>query len=157
MPATQPLVLPAVLQSIDGKYEAVQWYNSSDPQDKWKHYHVDKPSQLNDLSLLNNFMGLWILMNSSATLNVAGDVPSATPIQLFKGWNFIGYPSLSARGNTSLPGEVDYIYYYNASDPSDPWKAWDSGGFTPDDLTQLRTGQGFWVHCSADTTWVVDW
>jgi hypothetical protein len=31
-------------QSIDGDYDSVQWYNSFDINDSWKHYHISKPS-----------------------------------------------------------------------------------------------------------------
>ncbi|MEE9150439.1 MAG: CARDB domain-containing protein, partial [Thermoplasmata archaeon] len=49
-----------VLGSIDGEYDAVQFFNSSDALDPWKHYHVFKPSSMNDLHDLDNKMGFWI-------------------------------------------------------------------------------------------------
>ena len=59
-----PYVVPVtsleiVLSSIDGKYDAVQSYDSSDALDPWKHYHTSKPAHLNDLTHLDNKMGFW--------------------------------------------------------------------------------------------------
>ncbi|UCE38236.1 MAG: right-handed parallel beta-helix repeat-containing protein, partial [Thermoplasmata archaeon] len=48
-----------VLKSIDGLYDAVQWYNITEKKDQWKHYKVGKPYG-NDLFELNEKMGFWI-------------------------------------------------------------------------------------------------
>ncbi|UCG69563.1 MAG: PQQ-binding-like beta-propeller repeat protein [Thermoplasmata archaeon] len=158
--------LEDILSDIDGNYIGVQWYNMSDLQDPWKHYHVDKAGK-NDLSNIDNKMGIWILMRVDDTLTVIGfePVPPTTDIELKIGWNFVGYPSLTSRSSgtgageafESISGSFDLVQYYNASDVLDPWKEWDPGSYSPDDLLEVKPGYGLWIHITNDCTWTVDW
>jgi hypothetical protein len=159
--------LEDVLGFLSGKYEAVQWFNISDPWDSWKDYHVSKPSQFNDLTDIYRTMGIWILMNNDDILSIAGEVPipPTTSIELKIGWNFVGYPSLTSRvpgvgvgeAFESISGFVNVVQYYDSSDPADYWKEWDPGVATPDDLTDINPGMGLWIHVLGDCTWTVDW
>lgn len=159
-------ILEDVLTYIDGNYLAVQWYDSSDILDPWKHYHINKLG-MNDLANIDRKMGIWIFMKSDDTLTIVGKVPvpSTTDINLKKGWNFVGYPSLTIRnaGNgtgeafESISGNVTIVQYFDAFDPSNPWKEWDPGSFSPDDLIEVRPGYGLWIHATQDCTWSVDW
>ncbi|UCG68223.1 MAG: hypothetical protein JSV09_10395, partial [Thermoplasmata archaeon] len=45
-------------KQLTGKYIAVQNFNSTDKNDPWKHYHVDKTK--NDLDTLKTSNGLWV-------------------------------------------------------------------------------------------------
>jgi hypothetical protein len=159
-----------ILESIDGKYNAVQWYNISDVFDPWKHYVVDKASTLldncNDLNTITNEMGIWIYMPQNEILSMTGRVPqpTATGLLLKKGPNLVGYPSLTSRiagtgfgeAFESIFGYVDLVEYYNASDISDPWKMWDPTP-APDDLVVVEPGFGLWIHVNGDCIWNVDW
>jgi len=158
--------LEEVLKSIDGNYVAVQWFNISDPMDQWKHYHIDKVG-MNDLANIDRQMGIWILVKTDDILPVVGTVPipSITDIDLKTGWNFVSYPSITIRnaGNASgeafesITGFVDMVHYYDANDPSNLWKAWDPGTYSPDDLIDVRPGYGLWIHVTGDCIWSVDW
>jgi hypothetical protein len=46
----------------------------------------------------------------------------------------------------------DMIQTYNAS--SGQWLTYDG---TSGDLTQMETGQGYWIHCTAGDSWSVDY
>jgi parallel beta-helix repeat protein len=59
-----------VLSSISGSYDALQVYNSSDLNDPWKHYDIDKPTALNDLEYMNPGFGYWIHVSSPCILTV---------------------------------------------------------------------------------------
>lgn len=144
-----------VLNSISGSYEAVQWFDASDTSDPWKHSHISKPPIRNDLNDLDHKMGLWIYMNGLDTLEVDGTRPIITNIQLHKGWNFVGYPSLTTRIHvnalSTIAGKYDAVNSYDASDVLNPWKDDISG-----DLTEMRPGRGYWIHATQDCLWTVN-
>jgi hypothetical protein len=156
-----------VLAPISGKYSAVQWYDANDPSDFWKHHHIEKPPATNDLTDIDRLMGIWILMDSDAVLPLTGFIPLplTTSIELKTGWNLVGYPSITTRtaGNEtgdafeSIAGFVDMVQYYDASDGADPWKAWDYGTYSPDDLVDIKPKMGLWIHVTGDCTWTVNW
>ncbi len=143
-----------VLKSIEGNYDAVRWYNSSDFQDPWKQYKVDKPFG-NDLKDLDHTMGLWIYMKEDDILVITGELPTSTTITLKKGWNLVGYPSLTARSLTdalsSISSKYDVVFHYDRTDTSDSWKQ-DLDG----DLIEMRPGKGYWIHAKEDCYWVIN-
>jgi parallel beta-helix repeat protein len=154
-----------VLSDIDGNYLAVQWFNISDTKDPWKHYHFDKGG-LNDLTNIENTQGVWVYMNSDDTLTVLGFDPDPVYfIELKSGWNFVGYPTLTARspGVTpsdaffSIGGFVDMVMHYDSRDVQDQWKAWDPGTQSPDDLIMIEPGMGLWIHVVGNSTWLINW
>jgi hypothetical protein len=92
--------LESVLQSIDGQYDAVQFYDASDSNDPWKHYHISKPIHLNDLSLINKTMGFWVHITNSDGVNLTIPGMKLSGIQnitLNKGWNLVGFPSTASQ------------------------------------------------------------
>jgi hypothetical protein len=170
IPVDQPSSLVTdVFSAISGQYDAVQWYDVLDSADNWKHYHTSKPASFNDLSDVFKTMGVWIFMDSYDILSIAGPipVPGTTDIDLKTGWNFVGYPSISTKvaGNASGEafefvsgtGSIDMVQYFNAADSGDPWKEWDPGSMSPDDLTDIMAGMGLWIHTTGDCTWSVGW
>jgi parallel beta-helix repeat protein len=158
--------LEEVLKYIDGNYLAVQWFNASDSEDEWKHYYIGKIG-MNDLSNINRQMGIWIFMKSDDILPVFGElaIPMSSNIDLKAGWNFVGYPSMTTRIAGNGTGEafefissyVDMVQHYDAFDPSNPWKAWDPGIYSQDDLIEVKPGNGLWIHVTGDCTWNVNW
>ncbi|MHA2055398.1 MAG: NosD domain-containing protein, partial [Candidatus Hodarchaeales archaeon] len=147
--------LPTVLQSIEGQYDAVQWYNITDSNDPWKHNHISKPSNLNDLNEINHTMGLWVHVTDpgGTTLVVFGNVLTSTQnIALYPGWNHVGYPSttdkirISALNNVLINTEVDAIWTYNAT--TQTWKE-----ITASD--NFEVGRGYWMHSKVTKTWIV--
>ncbi|UCF08079.1 MAG: hypothetical protein JSW28_10650 [Thermoplasmata archaeon] len=154
--------LEAIFAGVD--YIAVQCHNTSDNNNPWRLYHKDK-GDLNDLSEVDKTMGIWIKMASNDILFLTGNPPDPTDIPLKKGWNYVGYPSLTPRVSGRDPGQafetiydyVDMVQYYNTSDALDHWKEWDPGSFSLDDLTEIVPGYGLWIHVTGDCTWIVDW
>jgi hypothetical protein len=155
-----PYIVPdtsveCVLSSINGKYDSVQFYDSSDANDPWKHYHVSKPSYLNDLSDLDNTMGFWIHVTdpSGADLVIDGDEPSGfTETPLYPGWNLVGYPShvneirATLNINGTICEDTDVIQTY------DPWTQNMEEIGLPD---YLEFGKGYWVHTDSESTWSI--
>ena len=159
-------LLTDVLAPISGLYNAAQWFDANDVSDPWKHYNINKGG-LNDFSDIDRAMGVWLHMKTDAVFPILGPVPipSQTDIQLTKGWNFVGYPSFTKRtaGNDtgeafeSIAGFVDVVQHFDAFDSGNPWKEWDYGSFTQDDLQFIKPGHGLWIHVNADCIWNVDW
>jgi hypothetical protein len=149
--------LREVFKSITDDYDAVQWYDVSDPADQWKHNHKVKPPALNDLDIVNRLKGVWIHVTNplGTTFYIDGIAPDAgyiNDITLYKGWNFVGYPSLIERSpiSSGLPAEVDSVGWFNAT--SAQWELWDPGTYhDPDNLNLLVPGQGLWIHYTGIT------
>jgi len=147
--------ISSVLSSINGSYDAVQWYNVSDTSDHWKHNHILKPSQLNDLYDINHTMGFWIHVTEpdGVLFEYSGLKPTQNQtINLDIGWNLVGYPSLSnknrtdALNNINFGSDVDAIWTYNSV--SQKW----------DEITEsdnFQVGRGYWIHSKVMKTWIV--
>jgi parallel beta-helix repeat protein len=147
--------LGTVLSSITGLYSAVQWYNVSDAFDPWKHNHVSKLPSLNDFSTINHKMGFWIHIVESGEIlfQYSGTHPTENQsITIHKGWNQVGYPSLTSYNRTTglnnltFGLDVDCIQWYDAAT-----KSWHIMG--PDDY--FVPGKGYWMHSKVDAEWEV--
>jgi parallel beta-helix repeat protein len=69
-PSSTTRPIDEILAPIIDKCVAVQYYNSTDNADHWKHYHLSKPSMLNDLTYMTYGCGYWIY----ATENCVWDI-----------------------------------------------------------------------------------
>jgi hypothetical protein len=143
--------IEGIFESVN--YVAAQWYDASDTNDPWKHYHINKVG-LNDLTEIDKAMGIWVYMATNDVLTVTGIPPDPTNIQLKTGWNFIGYPSLTSRLITDALSGIPYdvVEHYNASEVTDPWESTQQG-----DLVWMSPGEGYWIHVTTDCTWTVNW
>jgi hypothetical protein len=144
-----------VLGSIKGEYDSIQWYDVTDPLDPWKHSHDAKSTNLNDLNGMNHFNSYYIHITKSGGTRMiceGGDFWMGQQINLKKGWNMVGYPSLNdksrtaALNNINYPGEVDAIWTYDSA--TQQWKE-----MGPSDNFELCNG--YWIHSLVDKTWNV--
>jgi parallel beta-helix repeat protein len=144
-----------ILSSISGTYSTMQWYNSSDTNDHWKHNCTTKPQSLNDFNSINHLIGFWIFITEpgGVLLEYSGPQPGTTQnIPLHKGWNLVGYPSLSNRNRTAALNnldfgtEVDAVWTFDAAT-----QTWEEVG--PGDDFEL--GRGYWVHAAQECVWEV--
>ncbi|UCE74107.1 MAG: metallophosphoesterase, partial [Methanomassiliicoccales archaeon] len=113
--------LDTIFSSLSGSYDAVQWFDVQDQNDPWKHNHIAKPLEMNDLHELNHTMGIWIHITDPG--GILFDPPGflATEdqtITLHPGWNLVGYPSLiqcnrtKGLNNTIFGTHMDMIMWY---------------------------------------------
>jgi parallel beta-helix repeat protein len=146
--------LTKVLEPINGYYDAVQWYDITDPNDPWKHYKVGKPFG-NDLKKLNETKGFWIHITQpgDTIFLYNGTQPTSNQsITLHPGWNLVGYPSLRSYNRTqglnnlTFGQEVDSIWTYDAA--LQKWKE-----IGPLDYFEL--GRGYWFHAKTTCVWEV--
>jgi hypothetical protein len=147
--------ISSVLNSINGSYDAVQMYDAYDNSDPWKHHHISKPSQMNDLEDIDHKMGIWVHVTQpgGVLLQCSGIIPAENQsITLKKGWNLVGYPSLSnktrdvALNNLTFNTEIDAIWTYNASS-----QLWDQIS----EFDYFERGRGYWIHAKTDCVWEV--
>jgi hypothetical protein len=147
--------LDVVLQSIDGEYDSVQWFDISDPIDQWKHSHNSKPAEMNDLSDISHLMSFWVHITTSGgtwLICEGGEFWMNQQIDLKPGWNMVGYPSLgdktvdTALNNVNYPSDVDAILTYDAE--LDQWTS--LGG--SDNFELCR---GYLIHSLKTITWDV--
>ncbi len=146
--------LEQVLDSISGDFDSIQYYNSSDVSDPWKHYNIQKPSYMNDLKELDDEKGFLIHITnlSGAEMVIQGVAPPGPQsIHLYSGWNLVGYPSVTAQlrddalNNLVFGGEIDAILsqveitrdlrYIEQCDEMEP-------------------GKGYWIYAISDCDWI---
>jgi parallel beta-helix repeat protein len=156
IPYIQPnLDVGTVLSSISGTYDAVQYFDIEDADDPWKHDHISKDPILNDLNALDHTMGFWIHITQpgDTIFLYNGTQPTSNQtIQLYEGWNMVGYPSLSNHNRTvglnnlEFGTDVDAVQWFDAGTKT--WHFMDQDDpFVP--------GRGYWVHSKVETIWEV--
>jgi parallel beta-helix repeat protein len=147
--------LDTVLSSIEDSYDAVRYYDASDKADPWKQTKNAKPSQMNDLNDIDHTMGIWIHINESGGVifeNSGTEPTESQGIQLYKGWNLVGYPSLSnynrtdGLNNTVFGVHINKIMWYDAV--SDSWHSMEESNI-------FRKGTGYWIHAIEEIVWQV--
>jgi parallel beta-helix repeat protein len=146
--------LLTVLQMIEGYYDVVQWYDAGDLDDPWKNYIVGKPFG-NDLLHLNETMGFWIhITKSGDTIFLYnGTIPTENQtIQIYEGWNMVGYPSQTSYNRTeglnnlTFGVDVDAIQWFNAT--SKTWNYLNENDY-------FVPGRGYWFHSLVEGEWEV--
>jgi parallel beta-helix repeat protein len=147
--------IDTVLSSINGFWDCIQSYNVSDSFDPWKQNNIFKQPLLNDFNNLDHKRGFWIhITDPNGTLfQYFGTQPTSNQtIQLYEGWNMVGYPSQTSYNRTTglnnleFDTEIDCIQWFDAA--TQTWHFMDSDdNFVP--------GRGYWMHSKVDTTWEV--
>ncbi|UCF07902.1 MAG: M20/M25/M40 family metallo-hydrolase [Thermoplasmata archaeon] len=149
--------ISGVFASIAGYYDAVQFYDASDPYHPWKHNHSSRPPQLNDLEDVNHTMGIWIHITEpgGVLLQCEGSAfYENKTVSLFTGWNLVGYPSSKSRNRTEalnnmdFDTDVDSVWTYEAAT-----QQWEELG----ESDYFILGKGYWIHSLVEKTWKVPW
>ncbi|NLG51076.1 MAG: hypothetical protein GX552_13295, partial [Chloroflexi bacterium] len=171
-----------ILAPVAGVYDSVYTYDASNGANPWRRYNPMAAPALQTLNAIDEKMGLWIHVEKDTTLPIEGAAPSAVSIPLYKGWNLVGYPSLTPRSVqdafSSIAGAYDLVY---TLDSTDPWQSYDaalaaatgaaatgaaatadaatSGAVAANSalngLAQMEPGKGYWVRVKQDCVWTV--
>jgi hypothetical protein len=146
--------LTKVLEMIDGYYDCVEFYNNTDKNDHWKINNTGKPIG-NDITKITEKMGFWIhITRPGETIFLYnGTQPTENQtITLFRGWNLVGYPSLTnynrtdGLNNLTYGTHIDSIWTYNSA--TSRWKE-----LGPSDYFEV--GKGYWIHAKTKCEWEV--
>jgi hypothetical protein len=130
-----------------------KWFDAQDKADPWKTYRVG--SSMNDMPTLNSQMGVWLWITANGgdqmlTLSsYAAPSGVAVNVPLYTGWNMVGYPSMTSRAETATltNPQIDYVSVWQAASPYVTDHA-PSGAM-------MSAGNAYWIHVTADCTWVV--
>ena len=130
------------------KIESIWSYTDS----LWKT-HVPAMTEVSGLNSINESCGYWIMNKEDAVkIKIQGDEIS-DPVELAKGWNLVGYKSLSvnpvSEEISSILDKVDVIWAYK----NEKWIVYDSNSPDFSDLTHFEPGLGYWFHVSEPCTW----
>lgn len=112
-------------------------------------WDVARPAFLNDLKFLDGIHGYWIKSGETNVQNwqVSGDeIPLATPIPMYSGWNLIGYLPLQADKIAHALAVIDPLFSYVSGFESGVPRVWDRQ--RPDflnDLRNLKPLGGYWT------------
>ncbi|MFH0876427.1 MAG: hypothetical protein V1859_10905 [archaeon] len=123
----------------------------------WKSYDGAGGSP-DTLSSIAPGKGYWVKMTNSEDLENIGYVLDYVSIPLSSGWNLIGYPKSASRSLTevfsNITDNLAIVYRY---DGGVIWKSYDGPGGSPDTLTTLSPGKGYYVKMNnADTLSVIN-
>lgn len=139
--------LETVLQSLDGSYNHVRYYKSSDQSHHWKSYWTFK--RYHTLYDINHRMGFWIQITRDDHLVVAGLVPEVTEIELGHGWNFVGYPCFTPMPIMDALADVDYKMVDGYSD-TPPYHL---RHLSSSDI--MIADEGYWVWVDPPQIWLL--
>ncbi|KYK27822.1 MAG: hypothetical protein AYK23_02125 [Candidatus Proteinoplasmatales archaeon SG8-5] len=134
-------------------WDVIRWFDPEDPMDPWKTYTTFMPPELHDLDAVYNTMGLWVHITEvgDGNLTLSGLQPTSTVMYLSAGWNLVGYPSVTSRiALSTLPSGADSIAVFDAVDP---YQISDEALGS----VVMEPGNAYWVHCTYDDIWIVDW
>ena len=142
--------------SISGNHEDIFSYEANLLQ-PWKLYNPP----IDQIISVDTVRGYWIDMNIADTLSLTGTYPLETTIDLYGGWNLIGYPSASVKPVETvlegINGLYSLVWQYKAADSADPWKSYNpSVPSSLNDLKNFEPGFGYWIYMTQDAALTVE-
>ncbi len=139
----------------DTTWDIAMWYDPTDV-DHWKTY--DKAQQAagltQDMPTINNQMGMWVKLGTAGTELTAGEgvAQGTVNIDLFTGWNLVGYPATDDSTYDVFDLKTD-----TGASKVEGYGAGPYNIVTMGDADVLTNGAAYWVYVDADTTWTIDW
>jgi hypothetical protein len=157
MPLIPPSTsLPNALldKDSDTLWDRMQYCDPYDAANPWKQYNTGWVSSLNDLTMANHTIGVWVNVTSvgDGFINITGLVADSTSIPLRTGWNLVGYPSLCTNMSVADALWGTGAIMVEVFDPNATYKTKVVG---PTYL--MKPGEGYWVYVPAASTWTVGW
>lgn len=136
----------SVLNSIDGKYDAVVRYNAA------THQFMT----LSESDEMDNGVGYFIHMTVNGTWSYQGTAYESINIGLLQGLNCIGWTNTSANlpgALNSIAGSYNYVARRNAASQS--YEAYEPNAPPPfNDFTTMNRGEGYWIAAKGGCTLV---
>lgn len=141
------------LESINGSYGKIFYYSATDDTDPWKSYNPDLPTwAVQQIDYMDRVTGYFIYMKSEDSFFYNGS-KKYTVINLYPGWNLVGYPnSQSEYINVSLDGLLySTVKKYNSS--ANEFLVYNTAGVS--NLFTFDEYYGYWINSSASQTWII--
>jgi hypothetical protein len=144
--------MPGLLGS-DAYWDRAMFYDAADAANRWKQYNKAWPASFNDLGSWDQKKALWLNFTTAGNMVTAGQVPGNTTMTLRAGWNFIGYPAKDdgtfTVGQFRVQSGAMIVEGFNAAATYKMSQLSDG--------TVMKRGDGYWVCCSTDVAWTVNW
>jgi hypothetical protein len=154
-----PLVTPTtdltdILSDIPNGWDYAMTYVLSPGGGYWISTSIYRPDTVNNFTYVDNTMAFWLHVTDvyDGFLDVIGAPPVSTTIDLYAGWNFIGYPTLD---NTKTIADAFSTITYDSVEGysgTDPYRL----QVLPSTYV-MQPGEGYWVKVPFDQTWIVNW
>jgi hypothetical protein len=99
--------------------------------------------------------------NTNSSLPVKYRFETEIHIQLYEGWNMISLAPFIMDTSIetaleSIAGKYDEVQWYDANDPEDPWKHYVPSKPFGNDLTDIMSEMGIWIHMTEDAILIHD-
>lgn len=131
-------------------WDVAKWYDGLTKT--WMSYRA---TGTQTLTTVNNQMGVWLHLTANGgdtmlTLGMVGNYPAAAVnINLYTGWNMVGYPSATPLlASVTLPAQADIVSVWQAASPY-------ISDLAPGAVT-MSEGNAYWVHVTSDCIWTVN-
>ncbi len=116
----------------------------------WKTYSASRPMGQNDLQRIGLGTGVYVDVGAAGTFAVAGLLPTSTNLQLYTGWNFVGYPTVRTGytvANLKADTAATLVLGFAPGLPGNTVILADSAVLMP--------GAAYWVKCGGTPIWIV--
>ncbi len=144
----------AIFLPIQDKFEAI-W--KIDPiEQEW--FSFPPPIEgMTSVDTMEVGRGYWVKVTNSVTLHIEGlDAPPSGSLQLYPGWNAVGFPVTQPTDYKNLLTGAPYSQVWTYDVNSGEFKGIElipgTQTVTREDFTQIQPGQGYWVYVSEQTT-----
>ncbi len=137
--------IQTVLQTVWNSFDMVRVYDAT--TGSWGSYWAMKG--YGEISTLNHETTFWIRMTATDVFVVAGRVIDSVSVQLFSGWNLVGYPCLR-NSTVSESFHMVSLVTIEGYETNPPYYL-----RTLNETSTLATGYGYWVNVQADQTWTI--
>ncbi len=139
-------------------YYAIFMYDSTNLNDSWSSYKPDLPTwATQSLNSISRKKGYTIIMNEQGMYYKEGYAYHNTQIQLYTGWNFIGYPTDEIRNVTDVLAQIEGKYTrvetYRTIAVNGEWLLYMPGA--EGNLTVMIPMEGYWILMNESASLVV--
>jgi hypothetical protein len=139
-------------------FSSVHAYAPLDSEDHWKSYNPCLPSYVvQDLLNMNDKQGYFIRMKHGSRLEYVADVTIPNYVQLYQGYNLVGYPTNLTAMNRSVDISIQTINSTYSALFKYSLGSWLIYNASLQQFSQLEPYHGYWFRMDDNSTWVVDW
>jgi hypothetical protein len=150
------------LNTTNRFFSVIKVFNNTDANDPWKAYNPDLPNwTVQDTINISKTQGYWFYVVNASVFLRNDTIESPSYVDLYEGWNLIGYPSAIIKTMNETYGnlipEFDFVETFNATDSIDSWKqwTWNSSLTSNQDLNYSNRFLGYWIFMHSNGTLVV--
>jgi hypothetical protein len=162
--------IPTAFATLGGSFAYLYHYDASipDPLERWLIWDNTIAEQYwatdNTLQSVepNRAYWVWLASVTPQTLTVEGTESPCNEVDLYEGWNFVGFQLVDESLVDFREQLLDflYMYWYDSfiSDPLERWLIWDNTldpiNWELNTLTRVEPTKGYWLKVASSQTWV---